>query len=154
MGRPNTVESHPLYDRIIDELSAGTSSLKLAKRFALSRQALDRYRREHLARVIATREAAKQAEAAAVEHRQPIVQPFHTLPREDQIRVLMGKTIQLLHICERGTDIRAALACLAQLTKLLEADDGRKAKEPDGRGPSGGSCVVILPDNGRSNTVD
>jgi hypothetical protein len=146
MGRPCTICASPARDRINADLAAGFSYKALARKFGLSRQALGRHHKNCAARLAAAAEAAKHVPQEAASTPQI---PFNELTRERQLQLLKGKALQLLQIADRSSDIRAALAAINQLTKLIADEDKPTQRAAARNGTGDHPYVVILPSNGR-----
>jgi hypothetical protein len=149
MGRPCSICAHPSHEPINIEIASGTSIKSLSCKYGVSRQALGRHRANCARRLAAAAEAARQLHKA-----EPAPQiPFNELSRERQLQLLKGKALQLLQIADRSSDIRAALAAIQQLTRLIADEDKPTQRDAARNGAGDHRYVVILPSNGRDNIV-
>ncbi len=106
MGATCTICAHPEREGIDRDIVAGISQRTIARRWCVSRDAVQRHAVRHLSPALAAMQAEHEVEAAA------------TLLRRTEH--LIERTERLLQAAEQDGKVSAALAAVAQLRGLLE----------------------------------
>ncbi len=105
MPRVCTVCAHPEREAIDAALVSGEPMRGIARRFAVSEDALNRHRRDHIAATLAKAEAAE------------------TVAADDllgQVQMLQAKTLAILHQAEAAGGLTVALAAVREARGNIE----------------------------------
>jgi hypothetical protein len=106
MPRTCSICSHPARDQVNADVVAGTALRGIARRFAVSEDALLRHRMAHLPVAL-----TRAHEAAEVAHADSLL---------DQLRGLEAKALAILTHAEEAGDLRTALLAIGQARNCLE----------------------------------